>query len=76
MKVERSVLMHLNKVLGQYLISINQYFLHARILRNWGFEGLGHPIYKKSIEEISCWKEKNYSLNRTMVLIFGFYDMV
>lgn len=33
-------------------------------------------LYKKSIEEISCWKEKNYSLNRTMVLIFGFYDMV
>lgn len=33
-------------------------------------------LYKKSIGETSCWKEKNYSLNRTTVFVFGFYDMV
>ena len=32
-------------------------------------------LYKKSIGETSCWKEKNYSLNRTTVFVFGFYLM-
>lgn len=65
MKVERSVLLQLNKVLGQYLISINQYFLHARILKNWGFEGLGHPAYKKSIQDM---KESDDLIERILLL--------
>ena len=65
MKIERQELVHLNKVLGQYLISINQYFLHARILKNWGFEGLGHPIYKKSIQDM---KESDDLIERILLL--------
>ena len=33
-------------------------------------------LYINSIGEIPCWKEKYYSLNRTMVLVFDCYDMV
>ncbi len=52
MQGDRKVIQALNKNLGLLLISINQYFLHARILKNWGFAELGEPIYKQSIREM------------------------
>lgn len=52
MKGEPKVIQHLNQVLGNELISINQYFLHARMFRNWGLEGLNKHEYKKSIKDM------------------------
>ena len=49
MKGDDQVLAKLNQVLTAELTSINQYFLHARICRNWGFHQLDELDYKKSI---------------------------
>lgn len=52
MKGDREVIQALNKVLGQSLIAINQYFLHARVARHWGLEMLNDNFYHQSIQEM------------------------
>lgn len=52
MKGNSNVLKALNKVLFHELTSINQYFLHARMFRNWGINGLNEKEYKKSIKDM------------------------
>ncbi len=52
MRGEKQVIQALNKVLGQSLIAINQYFLHARIARHWGLERLNDNFYNQSIAEM------------------------
>ncbi|MGL4870707.1 MAG: bacterioferritin [Aeromonas veronii] len=52
MKGDPKIIAHLNKVLANELIAINQYFLHARIYDDWGLKALGHKEYHESIDEM------------------------
>jgi bacterioferritin len=52
MRSDPKVVEHLNTQLTNELTAINQYFLHARILRHWGVTKLGKHEYDESIEEM------------------------
>ncbi|MBR9805591.1 bacterioferritin [bacterium] len=52
MKGDKTVIQHLNKILGNELIAINQYFLHSRMYKDWGFKALADYEYHESIDEM------------------------
>lgn len=52
MQGNKKVLQYLNQQLAIELTSINQYFLHARMFKNWGLNKLNESAYKKSIKDM------------------------
>jgi len=52
MKGEPAVIAKLNAILTNELTAVNQYFLHARMYENWGFNKLGKKTYEESIGEM------------------------
>ncbi len=52
MKGDPRIIDLLNEVLTGELTAISQYFLHAKMCLNWGYEYLGKKIYEESIDEM------------------------
>ena len=57
MKGHPEIIEALKGILTNELTAVNQYFLHARMCRDWGYEKIGDKVYKESIDEMKHAKE-------------------
>ena len=65
MKGDTAIVKQFNIILKNELISINQTFLHSRMLNDWGLDDLGEKEYKKSITDM---KQADKLIERTLFL--------
>ncbi|CAD83704.1 bacterioferritin [Candidatus Blochmanniella floridana] len=52
MKGDKNIILHLNKLLSDELVAVNQYFLHSKLFKSWGLERLNNIEHTECMEEL------------------------